>query len=300
MKRVTITFDYEGTWGMPFAAPYDLAATTTRLLQVLSTNNAKAVFFVTGKLIEEYPEVIRIIHRHGHEIGFHGYIHEHMDNLSMSELNSLAANLAQTAQQLKTITGYAPKGFRAPYLMGPTFYNAAVYQALADQGFTWISNREIRMPEELFRPDRLRFGFGVVKIAAIRRLLLIALNLKLISAERPNNGWHIISALRWLLGAQQPYIRPEGLTEFPLTSPLDCDLVGFPRPQQPSGSSFTTYAAAVISNCYDVSGPYFNVNSHDWITGSADRTDILDKVLKHINADPDARYYLPGIGGDTK
>lgn len=294
MKHVTITFDYEGTWGMPHTTTYDLPATTDRLLAVLSQRNAKAVFFVSSKLIGEHPAVIRRIHDHGHEIGFHGYAHEHMHELTADQLAELAKNLAQTAIQLREITGYAPKGFRAPYLMGPVFYVPPVYRALAGQGFTWISNREIRMPEELFRPDRIKFGLGLLRTPFIRKPLLAALNPNIVLKERPDGGPRLFSGLRWLLGNQLPFRRPEGLLEFPLTSPLDCDLVGLPLPSEASGKKTIAYATRVITDCYDISGPYFNINCHDWIMGSQDRLQILDDALAYINASNSARYYLPG------
>ncbi len=254
MKHVTITFDFEGGLGMPFEAPYDLAHTTTRLLKVLRANRAKAVFFVSAKLIEDYPEIIRAIHAGGHEIGFHGYAHEHMHALSPLELAKLAKNLARAGDLLKDITGYTPKGFRAPYLMAPKFHDPAVYRTLAALGFTWISNCEIRLPEELFRPDRSKVGRILLRNRLTRNLLLVSLNVRLVLTQRPGGGPGIISALRWLLGPQDPYLQPEGLLEYPLTSPLDCDLVGFPKPQEPSGANFVEYAAGVItsSTCQEI------------------------------------------------
>lgn len=286
MKRVTITFDYEGSWGMPFTAAYDQAAATARLLDVLAANGAKSVFFVTGKLVDEYPDVIRAIHEHGHEIGVHGYEHEHMHNLSSAQLKNLQDNLTQTCKKLKQITGYSPRGFRAPYLMGPSFYDPAVYRLLAQAGFTWVSNREIRMPEELFRPDRIKIGAAILKVSAIRNVLIIALNLQNALKERSVN---------WLVGERAPFMRPEGLREFPLTSPLDCDLVGLPSPARNSGSATIAYATDVIATCYQNSGCYFNVNCHDWIIGSADRTSILSTTLSRVTSDPSAQYFLPGL-----
>lgn len=300
MKRVTITFDFEGTWGMPHNSAYDLAESTNLLLEVLKNNNAQAVFFITGKLIEQYPEIIRLIHVNGHEIGFHGYTHEHMHNLTPSQLNELVLSLAATAKELSSITGYAPKGFRAPYLMGPIFYDAAVYKALSGQSYTWISNREIRFPEELFRPDRLKLGYGLLKIRSVRKLLLVALNARLIFTENHFTGQRYVAAVSWLLGPQNPYLRPDSIIEYPLTSPLDCDLLGFPEPQTPSGHQFVAYATRTITDCYDKSGLDFNINCHDWITGTADRSQVLDSVLKHINASGEAIYYRPGLDGATQ
>jgi len=299
VKRVTITFDYEGSWGMPHNTPYDLAAVTRGLLDVLARHNARAVFFVTGKLVEEHPEVIAEIHARGHEIGCHGYLHEHMHELNATQLKNLTAKLRSTNRRLEALVGYSPRGFRAPYLMGPKFYDQLVYQALAKNGFTWVSNREVRRPEELFRPGRLGHGGGLLKFNWLRKMLTLALNLHLILTETPERGRWLISSTAWLWRGQQPFVRPEGLVEYPLYSPLDCDLLGFPPPQIESGSRSVAYTINVLRHCYDQSGSYFNINVHDWIIGTADRLQILDEVLGYIEGQQESQYFLPGLAEET-
>lgn len=299
MKHVTITFDYEGAWGMPASHKYDLTAATDRLLKLLDRYDAKAVFFVTGKLVEQYPDCIRSIHSRGHEIGMHGYAHEHMHELSPDGVAQLNQRLIAASTAIEAITGYKPKGFRAPYLMGPIFYDANVYQMLAKLGFSWASNREIRQPEELFRPDRLKIGSGLLKLAVFRKPLLVLLNLNLVFNDNPGKGSGVMSSLRWLVSRKQPpFSRPEALTEYPLTSPLDCDLFGFPSPQTVSGLKITAYAAKTIQACFDLSGDFFNINSHDWITGTMDRTQVLDDVLKYITTKEAVVFFRPGLDGE--
>jgi peptidoglycan/xylan/chitin deacetylase (PgdA/CDA1 family) len=295
MKRVTITFDYEGSWGMPHARAYDQLAVTKDLLAVLDAAGAKAVFFVTGKLVEEHPECVRAIHEGGHEVGLHGYTHEHMHDLADHELKALAYQLEFSCRQVEAITGYKPRGFRSPYLMGPAFYEPRVYQMLAGLGFTWISNREIRMPEELFVPGRLPMaGAGLLRVGFIRRWLLGALNLKLLLVERPQ-GRGLAATWRWLTHNPQPFNRPEGLLEYPLTSPLDCDLLGFPSPSSSSPEAVTDYALKTITDCYQAAGDSFNINAHDWISGTTNRIGVLERTLKYINRRGDATYVLPGL-----
>ncbi len=298
MKHVIITFDFEGSWGMPFSSSYDLAMTTQKLLALLDRANAKAVFFVTGKLVEEHPEIVRAIHSREHEIGIHGYLHEHMHNLSVSEINTLATQLDQISEAVKLITGYRPHGFRAPYLMGPRFYDPKVYQMLAHLDFNWVSNREIRYPEELFRPGRLSVGSGLLRWTPLRSTLLLALNANLIRTERPA-GKSLWATTRWLLQNPRPYRRPEGLTEYPLTSPLDCDLVGMPDPNTPSPEAVIRYAKKVIWTCNHFSGDTLTINSHDWITGTANRPQILETTLADINTGP-VRYFRPGLDGAAR
>ena len=64
-----------------------------RILNLLDKHGIPATFFVPGITAERYPEVVREIGRCGHEIGYHGYIHEtssdrdteHQDMLRRSE-----------------------------------------------------------------------------------------------------------------------------------------------------------------------------------------------------------------------
>ena len=62
---------------------------------------------------------------------------------------------------------------------------------------------------------------------AHNRLLLGPLNAGLLVKE--NFHGSLACRLRWLLGQQPPFVR-DGLVEIPVYSPLDCDLLGLPRP----------------------------------------------------------------------
>jgi hypothetical protein len=102
-------------------------------------------------------------------------------------------------------------------------------------------------------------------------------------------------ALAWLWGEQAPFLRPEGLTEYPLYSPLDCDLLGFPEPDASSGNAGTDYAAVVLTRAFDRSGSYFNLNCHDWIIGTGDRLRVLEQALAHISRQAGVEYWTPGL-----
>lgn len=297
MTRVTVTFDLEGAWGMPHAVPYDLGGTVRRLLDLLDAHAAPAVFFTVGRMVEEHPGLIGEIHRRGHEIGLHGYAHEHMHRLPPGEVTTLRAKLRAVGHQVERRTGLPPAGFRMPYLMGPRFYRPDLYAMLRAEGYRWISNREIRQPEEIFRPGRLRRGMGLLDLDGPRRGLLLALNLSLLLRERPTGGPRLLDAARWLLDRQQPFDRPEGLTEYPLTSPLDCDLLGYPRPRQPSSATEIEYAVRVLTALFDRSADHFTINLHDWIIGTGGRTRILDRVLAYVAASRRAVFHLPGRAG---
>lgn len=48
---------------------------TPILLDLLKEHHVKATFFVLGSKAEQYPEIIRRMHREGHLIGIHNYVH---------------------------------------------------------------------------------------------------------------------------------------------------------------------------------------------------------------------------------
>ena len=47
-----------------------------RILDMLDVHQVKATFFIPGVIAEKYPLVVKEIARRGHDIGFHGYLHE--------------------------------------------------------------------------------------------------------------------------------------------------------------------------------------------------------------------------------
>ena len=48
------------------------------VLSILKKFSAKATFFITGKYVEDYPDIVKTIYSLGHEIGCHGYSHEYI------------------------------------------------------------------------------------------------------------------------------------------------------------------------------------------------------------------------------
>ena len=48
-----------------------------RILNMLDTHGVKGdLLFIPGVVAEDYPKVVQEIAKRGHEIGFHGYLHE--------------------------------------------------------------------------------------------------------------------------------------------------------------------------------------------------------------------------------
>jgi peptidoglycan/xylan/chitin deacetylase (PgdA/CDA1 family) len=283
-RKLLICIDYEGRWGMPLDAPYDLEAATARILDTLAAHDARAIFFVVGELAVDHPDLVRAISSHGHEIGLHGWCHEHADRFPPEQLSSFGDRLAYAASTIEEITGARPTGFRAPYLLAPRFFDARLYRLLAEHGFQWVSNREVRYPIELFRPDRIRsnrpWNFireqPTLLSGAGARALLLLLNANLYGhapADLP-----VASPARWLLDGCPPFYRGT-LLEIPVYSPLDCDLVGLPSPSVPTPPALLDYACFALESCLVSPSPVSMLTFHDWIISGGNRLTLLDDLL---------------------
>ena len=282
--QALLCFDYEGHWGMPFNARYDLAAVTERLLAVLAANDARATFFVVGRIVEQEPELISAIARGGHEVALHGWRHERLDALGAAGLAAVDEGLARAEELVTEITGTRPTGFRAPYLLAPRFYEPGVYRMLADHGYKWVSNREVRYPEELFNPDRVGSQLPAralgrldgVLCGRVGRALLVGLNPWV--WRRDSVAGTRRESLAWLAGGRAPFRRGP-LLEIPVYSPLDCDLVGFPAPDDETGDERLRYAETSLRIAARRPASHVMYTFHDWIVGGGDRLGMLDRLL---------------------
>ena len=316
--HLLLCFDFEGAYGMPHDVPYDIVSATHRILDRLSAFGASAVFFVVGRLAERYPELVREISQAGHEIGLHGYDHDDLASYDAERLAALDRDMARVETLICDITGARPIGFRAPHLLGPRFYRREVYGILAAHGYRWVSNREIRYPVELLRPDRIplpRSWRELPAAASARagprvgrsRLLLASLNVGLVARE--TFAGTAFGRLRWLLAGRQPFAR-DGLAEIPLYAPLDCDLLGLPAPQVDTPPYMLDYARSALCAAVSLPTAAAMITFHDWIVAGGNRLVLLDDVLgaatrtgRHVSTiagSPDrlAELGVPGGGHD--
>lgn len=89
-----------------------MVAPTQHLLDLLERRRVRATWFVLGVVAERHPELVREIHRRGHEIACHGFSHRLVYNQSPAEFRS---DLKRTLDVLSELTGEAILGFRAAY-----------------------------------------------------------------------------------------------------------------------------------------------------------------------------------------
>ena len=84
---------------------------TPAMLDVLARAGVHATFFVVGREVEKYPEVVRRIVAEGHGIGGHSYDHTVMTTLDAA---ALVADLAHCRQVIREATGLDTGLFRPP------------------------------------------------------------------------------------------------------------------------------------------------------------------------------------------
>jgi peptidoglycan/xylan/chitin deacetylase (PgdA/CDA1 family) len=82
-----------------------------RLLRLLAHHDVRATFFVPGYTAERYPDTVRAIVGGGHEVGHHGYLHEHLIG---AEHDAELAYLDRGLEALERVAGVRPVGYRAP------------------------------------------------------------------------------------------------------------------------------------------------------------------------------------------
>ena len=85
---------------------------TPRLLDMLRKRNIKATFYVIGRNVRMYPNIVRRIVAEGHEIGSHTYTHRKLTSLSDAAVRS---ELSKTRDAIVAACGVKPRTMRPPY-----------------------------------------------------------------------------------------------------------------------------------------------------------------------------------------
>ena len=115
-KEVAISFD--AAWGNE---------ETEQLLDILDEHDVKATFFLVGDWVDKYPDDVKNIAAHGHDIGNHSDTHPHLPQLSTENATS---EIQRCNEKIEALTGSAPTLFRPPY----GDYNNSVVSAVKSLG----------------------------------------------------------------------------------------------------------------------------------------------------------------------
>jgi peptidoglycan/xylan/chitin deacetylase (PgdA/CDA1 family) len=101
-----------------------------RILEGYRRYGLKQTFFVPAWCIEHYPDVVEAMVDDGHEVGYHGYIHEAPNALSLEEEHYW---MQRSISVIEKHTGKRPRGNRSP------LYNFSINTAelLLQEGFVY-------------------------------------------------------------------------------------------------------------------------------------------------------------------
>ena len=61
---------------------------TEHLLEILDKYKVKSTFFLVGDWVKNYPDSVKDIAKHGHDVGNHSNTHPHMTQMSSSDMVS--------------------------------------------------------------------------------------------------------------------------------------------------------------------------------------------------------------------
>lgn len=120
-KYISLTVD--AAWGNEY---------TDRIIEILDKYNVTITFFTVNFWAEEYPEDIKKLKLHGHEIGNHSATHPDMAKLTKDKISEEL--LATWETQKKYAGSSAVRLFRAPY----GSYNNLLIETCREYGFECI------------------------------------------------------------------------------------------------------------------------------------------------------------------
>ena len=104
-----------------------------RILDMLDSHQVKATFFIPGVVAEHYPEVVREIARRGHDIGFHGYLHEESTKTTYEQED---ATMHRSEKIIYDLTVQKIAGHRAP---GGVIHDYSL-RLFLEHGYIYSSN----------------------------------------------------------------------------------------------------------------------------------------------------------------
>ena len=110
-------------------AEYVLKQGMPRLLDLYDKYGVKATFFFTGHIAQLCPEVVRMAHHRGHEVGSHGLTHEVDKAFDVLKPEEQLSHLRQSKQILEDIIGEEVVSFRAPAARVDKSFSAVLHEA---------------------------------------------------------------------------------------------------------------------------------------------------------------------------
>lgn len=133
--------------------PLRVNENTRRILDILDSFSFKATFFILGWIAERCPELVKEIHRRGHEIACHGYGHQLIYNIGPEAFRE---DIRKAKHILEGLCGERVQGYRAPSysITGKSLWALDI---LIEEGFTYDSSIFPVIHDTYGIPDAPRF-----------------------------------------------------------------------------------------------------------------------------------------------
>jgi len=158
---ISVDFDAESLWSGTFKlntpsplsrGDYDIRAGIPRILDLLDRRQIPATFMVPGQVIDEHPGACRDIAKQRVEIGYHGYHHTSVLDVSIEDERE---EMKRGIARIQEVFGTEPRGNRSPpFALGP---NTA--ELLEEFGFAYDSS--LFGHDEPYRPRVPVLGGGL-------------------------------------------------------------------------------------------------------------------------------------------
>lgn len=133
-----LTFDIE-EWAIAKAGGYGNAdkyaeydSYLDKILNVLDEKGIKGTFFCTGMMATDFPQVVKLIHCKGHEVGCHSFKHTWLNKMSIDEVKE---DTRTSVDVLEQCIGQKVRSYRAPaFSIGSN--NKWAFEILRQNGIT--------------------------------------------------------------------------------------------------------------------------------------------------------------------
>jgi polysaccharide deacetylase family protein (PEP-CTERM system associated) len=112
---LVVTVDVEdwpqSTWDRSLPISDRSRVNAEKVLDLLASRGRKATLFILGKFAERFPDLVRRMHREGHEIASHGYGHVEVFTQTPAEFRN---DVHRSKSFLEDAIGEPVTGYRAP------------------------------------------------------------------------------------------------------------------------------------------------------------------------------------------
>ncbi|UHA76140.1 polysaccharide deacetylase family protein [Paenibacillus sp. 481] len=105
---------------------------TPAILNLLKQYEAKATFFVIGRRVKPYADIVRRAVHEGHEVGNHSFSHIYLRRGMSAE--QMRADIKKAHESIQDVIGQKPKLFRPP----GGYYNESLVKIVRDSGYRMV------------------------------------------------------------------------------------------------------------------------------------------------------------------